>query len=257
MTDTIRINLTQGKSVLLDATDWPMAKSYTWYALYDSKSDTFYAVTKLPSVDGIRRVLGLHRLVMGDPPGVRIDHKNRDTLDCRKVNLRIADGGQNRANSRVNRNNQSGYRGVYARRDIPNYYVVYISTGTGGKTRFIGAFSDPIKAAYAYDDAAREMYGEFASLNFPNPEEINHLFHGEPIETVEHRATRRDNTSGYRGVTKDNRVKTHDVWVAQITGSGKTRRIGSFGTAEEAARAYDKAAQEAFGSEAKLNFRDS
>ena len=41
--------------------------------------------------------------------------------------------------------------------------------GTAGKDRrYLGAFADEIEAAKAYDATAREMFGEFARLNFPD-----------------------------------------------------------------------------------------
>ena len=55
-----------------------------------------------------REILGLSP---GDP---QVDHKNGDTLDNRRANLRLASGGQNQQNrQRLNRNNlSSGVRGV-------------------------------------------------------------------------------------------------------------------------------------------------
>ena len=59
----------------------------------------------------------------------------------------------------------------------------------------------------------------------------------------------RRNTSGFKGVT-ENRGK----WVAGIRVNGRRAHLGRFSTAEEAARAYDKAAVAHFGEFAKLNF---
>jgi hypothetical protein len=37
-----------------------------------------------------------------------------------------------------------------------------------GKQRYLGRFGDEIAAAEARDDAARELFGEHARLNFPD-----------------------------------------------------------------------------------------
>src|ERR1044071_7242485 len=55
---------------------------------------------------------------------------------------------------------------------------------------------------------------------------------------------RRDNTSGFKGVTK----RTNTIWIAQLNG-----HLGCFRTAEEAAKAYDAAAIAKYGEFAKTN----
>ena len=57
-------------------------------------------------------------------------------------------------------------------------------------------------------------------------------------------------TSKYKGV-----YLRHDgkKWVAQIKHTGKTKRLGSFATEEQAALAYNEAAKHAFGEFAYLN----
>ena len=63
-------------------------------------------------------------------------------------------------------------------------------------------------------------------------------------------ALRGDNTSGFRGVTWCTRYGT---WQAQIQVDGKRQFLGYFAAKDDAARAYDAAAQEAFGEYAQLN----
>lgn len=60
---------------------------------------------------------------------------------------------------------------------------------------------------------------------------------------------RRDNSSGFKGVTA-----RKDRWLAQVMAGGKRVHLGVFDTAEDAARAYDAAAREHFGDFAWLNF---
>jgi hypothetical protein len=55
----------------------------------------------------------------------------------------------------------------------------------------------------------------------------------------------------YRGVYQPS---GRNVFKASITIGNRTRHLGYFDTAEEAARAYDRAATEAFGDRARLNF---
>lgn len=58
----------------------------------------------------------------------------------------------------------------------------------------------------------------------------------------------KSNTSGFKGVTRKKN------WVAQIRVNGQQRHIGTYPTAEEAARAYDREAIAAWGEYARLNF---
>lgn len=63
------------------------------------------------------------------------------------------------------------------------------------------------------------------------------------------RRVKRNAASGFKGVSKANQK-----WLAMICVNGVRKRLGRFINQEDAARAYDDAAREAFGEAACVNF---
>lgn len=110
----------------------------------------------------------LHRLLLNPPKGLDVDHKNHDGLDNRRHNLRVATRSQNQGNRRINKAGcSSQYRGVY--RECPGKWRAQIGGGGLTDTRVrLGTFTSEEAAARAYDKAALERWGEFATLNFPD-----------------------------------------------------------------------------------------
>jgi hypothetical protein len=107
----------------------------------------------------------LHRLIAGAGEGERVDHINRDKLDNRTVNLRIATASQNGANRGPDRRRlgtSSRHKGVFwakqKKRWVANIHI-------DGKTKYLGYFLDEDDAARAYNAAALAQWGEFARLN--------------------------------------------------------------------------------------------
>lgn len=148
---TLTYNFRDGRSAVV------RPSSLNWMA---SKSKcNFYAVAFLIS-DGNRWGLKLHRLLSECPGDMVTDHVDHDTMNNRISNLRICSPIENRRNSRKLKSATSAFKGV--KRNACGRFVATINR------RYIGTFDSEVDAAIAYDTAAIELHGEFASLNFPN-----------------------------------------------------------------------------------------
>ncbi len=97
----------------------------------------------------------------------RIDHENRNRLDDRIENLRIATQSQNMANAELRSTNTSGYKGVHwdnrAKKWVAQIKVNY-------KLKYLGSFDDPAYAHAVYVKAAKEAFGEYACDGKPHVE---------------------------------------------------------------------------------------
>lgn len=107
----------------------------------------------------------LHREVVGAPKGMLVDHRNGDSLDNRRGNLRLCGAQENTRNRLVHRSTASGYKGVYA--TSPSCVKWLAQIEAGGVIYRLGLFASKEDAANAYDAKARELFRDFATLNFP------------------------------------------------------------------------------------------
>ena len=104
----------------------------------------------------------MHRIILNvTDPKIQVDHINGDKLDNRRQNLREATVSQNLANSEVNPNHATSYKGV-----TTTPYGKYRSRiGFMNERIFIGDFNTEEDAARAYNEKAVELFGEYARIN--------------------------------------------------------------------------------------------
>jgi hypothetical protein len=154
-----------GRVALVDDEDYELVSRYRWYVWEVSKAGHRpsgpYAIANVGHGRRNRRVARMHNLIMGRPG---IDHEDHDGLNNQRSNLRPATNNQNGANQRPQEGRSSEHKGVSWDRRRSRWQA---TIKVHGKSRGIGAYATELEAAYAYDAAARELFGEFACPNFP------------------------------------------------------------------------------------------
>lgn len=172
---TMVIPLTQGFSAVVDECDFDALNAYRWKILKAGKK--FYAA-RSKRVSGKRYITFLmHRVIADALEGELVDHWNGDGLDNRRENLRQCNQSQNQANQIV-QGGSSKYKGVHWNQDRQLWHA-QIGAGVteDGKqvVKYLGRYESEEDAALAYDRKARELFGEFALLNFPDGDDGREL----------------------------------------------------------------------------------
>jgi len=165
-----QIPLTKGMVAIVDDEDFERVSAIKWQASKTRKEH--YAIHSigitLPSGKKTSKNIKMHRFIMGvTDPKIQVDHRNWNTLDNRKENLRLVNNRQNQMSRKGYSTNTSGFRGVSLdKRKRTNPWIAQIQD-KNKKRKWIGSFATAEEAAKAFDKAAKEIYGEFCGkLNF-------------------------------------------------------------------------------------------
>jgi hypothetical protein len=164
-----KIRLTEDKFTIVDPQDFYRFNNFQWCAVKNKR--LFHAVRLINGSNDITKIVSIHTEIMNPPKGLVVDHRNRDGLDNRRENLRLATHSQNRCNRFVNKAGcSSQYRGVHFHKQRKRWRGCLQYEG---KWIWLGEFDNEIEAARAYDRAAIKYHGEFARLNFPREDYAN------------------------------------------------------------------------------------
>ena len=150
------IQLTQGQFAMVDDEDFEELNKYKWFANWHYNS--FRAVRGV-KINGKKKSLQMHRVVMNAQDGDTIDHIDRVTLNNQKSNLRFCTSSQNQHNRKINSNNTTEFKGV-----SPNGKGYKAQIHLNGKQIYLGIRSTPEEAYELYKEASKKYHGEFGRV---------------------------------------------------------------------------------------------
>lgn len=140
----------------VDDSDFEMVNKFKWQLNPDGY---VYRFTKN------NETIRVHRFILGVPENLLVDHRDLNTLNNQRYNLRPATKAQNSQNRpKVSTPTSSKYKGVY--KNKYGRWAAQITTNPRGAT-YLGQFKTEEEAAGIYDAQAKKHFGEFARLNFP------------------------------------------------------------------------------------------
>lgn len=142
--------------IYFDEIFYTMVSKYTW-----SVGSQGYARANIKG-----NVTRMHKFLFCPILNNVVDHINGNKLDNRSSNIRIVKQAQNVLNKGRQKNNKSGYKGVWMDKSIMKWYVMPCYMG---KRYYVGHFSCKHCAARAYNVKVQELHGEFAHLNEAQP----------------------------------------------------------------------------------------
>lgn len=157
---TASVDLGRGFVAVIDADDIDKVSNYRWHVHSFSKNGLpLYASTSAKAAKNAM----MHHLICPVRPGYEVDHRDRDTLNNRRRNLREATDSNNSSNKAF-KPGRSGYVGVRLCKKTQRWEA---RLSFQGERRYLGSFVTPKEAAVVRDEACLRLRGEFAVLNFP------------------------------------------------------------------------------------------
>lgn len=157
------IELTKGKVALVSDGDFKELSKWKWFASFSGRSWVILSDIWDPKKKNQLSIV-MARLIKGlkYKDGKYVDHRNGNTFDNRRSNLRVCTNSQNLMNRGAPKNNTSGFKGVsfnkYTGKWVANIVKNY-------RQIHLGYYKDKKNAAKAYNKAAFKLFGKFAYLN--------------------------------------------------------------------------------------------
>jgi hypothetical protein len=148
-----------GRKVTVDTVDVERLRNKPWRVDVD-KRNVYFRYTKREKLPVKQKLMVyLHRFILNAAPWEIVDHKNGNTLDNRKSNLRFATRSGNARNRKTESGNRCGITGIrYGPRN--NSYRVRVTVNN--KELNIGSFSHIMIAEYELMKAVNKYHGDFS-----------------------------------------------------------------------------------------------
>lgn len=158
------ILLSQNKYTIVDLDDYEWLAKRKWW-LKTGRGGMYVWGPGDSDSTGMTGRIWMHRVIMHvSDPALVVDHINGNTLDNRKINLRVCEQYQNCKNTSKRKNGISRYKGVSIK-VLKNSVKWSAEIQSDGKSYYIGLFDTQELAAEAYNRYAIKYHGEFAKLN--------------------------------------------------------------------------------------------
>lgn len=152
------VDVGKGLWFKVDKDDVDKIEQYRWRAVWNPVAKSYYITTSVPAETRTGTTsLYLHRFLLDAPKGTKVDHRNGDTLDNRRENIRIVTMKQNLENRRneANSNSKTGIRGVsvhkgasYKGQPRKMYYVARVHDANGkGKAKYFPYTTEGLEQA--------------------------------------------------------------------------------------------------------------
>lgn len=131
------------EEAIIDAEDVQRVEDFKWHI--QSKG---YIASKRAGL--------LHRLIIGASKEQIVDHINRNKLDNRKANLRIASRSVNVHNSKMHLTNTSGVKGVYYHK-ATGKWEAFIRVDNVRKREYFTTFEDAVARRKQFENEASSV----------------------------------------------------------------------------------------------------
>jgi hypothetical protein len=149
--NTKEIKLLHGEIAIVDDEYYEELSKHNWHLNTNGHAKRGHRV------NGKYTNIFMHHQIITPPKGYFVDHINGNKLDNRRENLRICTPQQNVFNLHKDKP-----KGVYHNKEWDTW-IAYI---TFNQVRcYLGSYKTEREAAITYNEAAKELFGEFAWLN--------------------------------------------------------------------------------------------
>lgn len=155
------IPLSARKFAIVDDADYEWLSQWKW--CFGGKG---YAIRSVRNGNKRSSVL-MHRVINKTPLGIKTDHRDGDSLNNQRHNLRDSNDIQNQGNAKIKSHK---YKGVFK---SGKNWIAQIRINK--ILKYLGTFESDFLAAIAYNKEAKKHFRDFAKLNIIGKNNADHL----------------------------------------------------------------------------------